>query len=92
MSAARRAGMTHTPSADAADRGLDLDGEVEVAAGQLQRVARDLEAHPGQDGQGPAPGGHGPGRGGQGLDEDVSFASELHVDFSGLPHLQLALS
>ena len=75
----RQAGRHHAhPVGDAVDGGLDLDGEVEVAAGQLEQVAGHFHAHPGQSGQGAAPGGGGPGGGAECLDEGVAFGAKLH--------------
>ena len=90
----RQAGGDHAhPVGDAVDGGLHLDGEVEVAAGQLEQVADHLHAHPGQGGERSAPGGRGPGRGAEGLEEGVTFGAKLHWrTLTGRPPLQLALS
>jgi hypothetical protein len=81
---------THTV-ADAADRGLDLHGQVEIGSGQVQHVARHFEANAGERGEGTTPRGRGPRRDGQGVEEDVTFGSELH-SFTFGPSLTLCRS
>src|SRR5690606_14171490 len=63
-----------------ADRGAHRDGEVEVAAGDLQLVAVQLESEPAQDGEGAAPSGDGSGGGVECLDKGITLATELHAD------------
>ena len=77
---AQAGGDDADPVGDAVDGGLHLDGEVEVGPGQVEHVALHLEADTRQRGQGATPRGCGPGRGGQGVEEGVTFGSELHRD------------
>ena len=67
------------PVAIARDRLLDLDGGVEVAAGQAELVTGELEADPAEHGQGAAPAGDRTAGSRDRLDQLISLASELHV-------------
>jgi hypothetical protein len=72
-------GQHRHPVLEAGDRYRVGDGEVEVGAGQEQPVPVELGAHAPEHGQAAAPTRSGAPGGGQGLDEHVSFATELHV-------------
>ena len=61
------------------DRDLDGDRELEVGAGEAELVAGELDPDPGEHGQGGAPPGRRPAGGAEGLDEDITLASELHA-------------
>ena len=74
-----RAGRRPRPRAVHAVADRHRDRQLEVVAGERQRVTLELGADPGQDRQCTAAAGGGPSRGAERLDEDVSLASELHV-------------
>ena len=57
---------------------LHGDGEVEVGAGDPQRVAGELGPHTGEHRKGPASAGHGAPGSAERLDEDITFATKLH--------------
>ena len=69
----------------AGHRDLDRDGELEVGAREAQLVARELHPDPGEHGQGGAASGRGSAGGAEGLDEDITLASELHAVARFLP-------
>ena len=63
----------------AGHRDLDRDRQLEVGAGEAQLVAGELHPDPGEHGQGRAAAGRRPAGGAEGLDEDITLASELHA-------------
>ena len=71
--------------AAAGDRDLDRDRQLEVGAGEAQLVAGELHPDPGEHGQGRAASGRRPAGGAEGLDEDITLASELHAVARFLP-------
>ena len=71
--------------AAAGHRDLDGDRELEVGAGEAQAVAGELDAHAGQHRQRGAPTGGGTAGAAEGLDEDITLASELHAVARFLP-------
>ena len=85
MSDASRPGQHHDAVAVAGHGDLDGDRELEVGAGEAQLVARELHPDTGEHGQGRATTGRRPASGAEGLDEDITLASELHAGARFLP-------